>query len=232
MEPLTRDVVSDLIPTAEVRRKEVTDPAAAERLGFPGSPIILVDGADPERLERGPAAFACRRYEEGGGVPPRWLIESVVLRAAAPRHVLFLCVANSARSQIAEGIAGTLAPEGIRISSAGSEPSRVNPFAVEALREIGIDASGHRSKSMDEFRDESGPSVDTVITLCAEEACPVWLGDVRRVHWPLSDPAAATGSDDEIMDSFRDVRDELRRRLTVLFRPDRAASPEPGARLA
>ncbi|UCC85517.1 MAG: arsenate reductase ArsC [Gemmatimonadota bacterium] len=132
--------------------------------------------------------------------------------------MLFLCVANSARSQMAEGIARSLAPDSVRISSAGSEPSRVNPYAIKALEEIGIDASGQRSKGVDEIRRTEGPPVDAVITLCAEEVCPVWLGDAHRVHWPLPDPAAATGSDEEILASFRGVRDELSRRLTALFR--------------
>ncbi len=108
--------------------------------------------------------------------------------AAAPRHVLFLCVANSARSQMAEGIARALAPEGVRVSSAGSEPTSLRPEAVEALREIGIDISGHRSKGMDEVE----RPVDAVVTLCAEEVCPAWLGPALRVHWGLPDPAAVT----------------------------------------
>ena len=128
--------------------------------------------------------------------------------------MLFLCVANSARSQMAEGVGRQLAPEGVRVSSAGSEPSSVRPQAVAALAEIGIDASWHRSKSFDEF---DADDVDCVITLCAEENCPVWLGDAWRVHWPLPDPAAATGSDEEVLDSFRLVRNEIQRRLEVVF---------------
>lgn len=145
-----------------------------------------------------------------------WRVEAEWLRAARPAHVLFLCVANSARSQMAEGIARRLAPDGVRVSSAGSEPSAVRPQAVRALEEIGIDASGHRSKSVDELL---GEGVDAVVTLCAEENCPVWLGDARRVHWALPDPASAHGSDEEIMEAFRRVRDEIAERLAVLFRP-------------
>jgi arsenate reductase len=92
-----------------------------------------------------------------------------------------------------------------------------NPFAIRALGELGIDASGHRSTGIDEIREAGGHDVDAVITLCAEEVCPMWLGEACRVHWPLPDPAAATGSDEEILDSFRWVRDELRRRLDALF---------------
>jgi len=152
--------------------------------------------------------------EDGAGEPPTWVIEAEFLRALRPSHVLFLCVANSARSQMAEEIARRLAPDGVRVSSAGSEPSRVRPQAVEVLAEVGIDASEHRSKSLDEFADED---VDCVVTLCAEENCPVWLGEAWRVHWPLPDPAATTGSDEEVLASFRRVRDEILRRLEVWF---------------
>ena len=143
-----------------------------------------------------------------------WRADAEALRAAPPRHVLFLCVANSARSQMAEGIARSLAPATVKISSAGSRPSKVNPFAIRALDELGIDIRGHRSKGVDEI-DPAG--VDAVITLCAEEVCPVFLGKARRFHWGLPDPAGAGTSDAEQLQAFRDVRDELRRRLSVLF---------------
>lgn len=143
-----------------------------------------------------------------------WEAEAEAIRAARPRHVLFLCVANSARSQMAEGIARTLAPAGVKVSSAGSAPSRLNPLAVRALAEIGIDISGQRSKSVDEV---PPADVDVVVTLCAEEVCPVFLGKALRVHWGLPDPAVAAGTDDGKLQAFRDVRDELRRRLAIVF---------------
>jgi arsenate reductase len=143
-----------------------------------------------------------------------WRAEAEAIRAARPRHVLFLCVANSARSQMAEGIARSLAPPGVKVSSAGSAPSRLNPLAVRALAEIGLDISGHRSKGVEEIPPDD---VDAVVTLCAEEVCPVFLGKALRVHWGLPDPAAASGSDEERLQAFRDVRDELRRRLAVVF---------------
>jgi arsenate reductase len=136
------------------------------------------------------------------------------LRAARPRHLLFLCVANSARSQMAEGIARSLAPAGVRISSAGSAPSRLNPLAVKALDEIGIDIRGQYSKSVNDVPPDG---VDAVVTLCAEEVCPVFLGKALRVHWGLPDPAGVQGTDEERLDGFRKVRDELRRRLTAVF---------------
>jgi len=124
--------------------------------------------------------------------------------------LLFLCVANSARSQMAEAIARSLAGAEVSVQSAGSEPSRVNPLAVRALAEIGLDASEQRSKSVDEI---DRAAVSTVITLCAEEVCPVWLGDARRVHWPLPDPAGHDESEAAVLERFRVVRDELRRRI-------------------
>ncbi|HZY04494.1 MAG TPA: arsenate reductase ArsC [Anaeromyxobacteraceae bacterium] len=143
-----------------------------------------------------------------------WESEADALRAAHPRHVLFLCVANSARSQMAEGIARSLAPAGVTISSAGSAPSRLNPLAVKALDEIGIDIRGQHSKSMDEVPTDG---VDAVVTLCAEEVCPVFLGKAMRVHWGLPDPVRAGEPEGEQLRRFREVRDELRRRLGRVF---------------
>jgi arsenate reductase len=130
-----------------------------------------------------------------------------------PRGFLFLCVANSARSQMAEGLARRLLGPEVRVQSAGSTPSRVNPLAVEVMREIGIDISGHASKSVDTI---DAATVDTVITLCAEEVCPVFLGRARRVHWGLPDPAAVTGDEATRRAAFRASRDELRRRIASL----------------
>ncbi len=128
--------------------------------------------------------------------------------------LLFLCVANSSRSQMAEGIARSLAPEGVEVESAGSEPTRLNPFAQRAMAEIGIDLSGHRSKSVDEIDKDR---VATVITLCAEEVCPAFLGSAERMHWPFDDPAAATGDDFEKLAAFRSVRDQIAARLKGYF---------------
>ena len=120
--------------------------------------------------------------------------------------ILFLCVKNSARSQMAEGLARSMAPPGYRFLSAGSDPGTVNPLAIQALAEDQIDISTHRAKGL-----ASVPldDVDTIVTLCAEEVCPVVPGTVRRLHWPLPDP--------KDLASFRAVRDELRRRLPALW---------------
>jgi len=146
--------------------------------------------------------------------PWDWRTGAAKLRATHPRHILFLCVANSARSQMAEGIARALAPQGVKVSSAGSSPASVRQQAIEALKEIGIDISGQRSKGLDSI--DAG-SVDAVITLCAEEVCPVFLGKADRIHWGLPDPAAVTGTEETRLNAFRSIRDELRRRLKVLF---------------
>jgi protein-tyrosine-phosphatase len=130
------------------------------------------------------------------------------------KGILFLCVANSARSQMAEGIARSLAPPGIKIWSAGSHPTLVRPEAIQALQEIGIDISEFRSKSVTEI---PPAEVDTVITLCAGEECPVFLGKAKRLHWGLPDPAAIRGSETERIIAFRKTRDELRRRVSEFF---------------
>jgi protein-tyrosine-phosphatase len=132
----------------------------------------------------------------------------------APRGLLFLCVANSARSQMAEGIARSLAPPGVKVWSAGSQPTRVRPEAIAVLTEIGIDISDHRSKAVSEI---PAVDIDTVITLCGEEECPVFLGNARRLHWGLPDPAAVEGHESVRLDAFRRIRDELRRRIAGLF---------------
>jgi arsenate reductase len=130
------------------------------------------------------------------------------------KGILFLCVANSARSQMAEGIARSLAPAGIKIWSAGSRPTRVRPEAIAVLREIGIDISHHRSKPVAEI---PAAEVDTVITLCGEEECPLFLGKANRLHWGLPDPAAVQGSEPERLNAFRATRDELRRRIEAFL---------------
>jgi arsenate reductase (thioredoxin) len=131
------------------------------------------------------------------------------------KGILFLCVANSARSQMAEGIARSMVPPGVEIWSAGSHPTSVRPEAISVLQEIGIDISGNRSKSV---ADIPASKVDTVITLCSEEECPVFLGEAQRLHWGLPDPAAVNGSEQDILDAFRSVREELRRRITAFLK--------------
>lgn len=123
-------------------------------------------------------------------------------------RILFLCVANSARSQMAEGLARAILPASVEVASAGSAPGQVNPLAVEALSEAGIDISGHRSKPLEEVSPETA---DLIVTLCAEEVCPFVPGPVRRLHWPIADPSAAGD-----IAAFRTSRDQIRARIEVL----------------
>lgn len=134
------------------------------------------------------------------------------------KRVLFLCTANSCRSQMAEGIANHFLGDALEASSAGTEASYVNTRAIEVLREIGIDISGHRSKSLDEF---AGQNFDFVITLCgdAKEKCPLFFGGVQRTHLGFPDPARATGDEGEIMAEFRRVRDDIKDALLIYFAP-------------
>lgn len=131
------------------------------------------------------------------------------------RKILFLCVANSARSQMAEGLARRILGDHVDIMSAGSQPTKVNPYAIEAMAEIGIDISGHRSKSVDEI-DPAG--IDLVITLCAEEVCPVLPGRVRRLHWPIRDPALTEPSlpPEDMRARFQTARDQIKARIEIL----------------
>ena len=133
--------------------------------------------------------------------------------------VLFLCVANAARSQMAEALARAAAPAGTAVFSAGSAPATVHPMARRALEEIGLDTATLRSKGLGDVPQER---VRMVVTLCADEVCPAFLGgerpgEVVRLHWPHPDPAAAQGDEAEVLASFRAVRDQLRARIEALF---------------
>lgn len=128
------------------------------------------------------------------------------------KSVLILCTGNSARSQMAEGLLRHDGGGRFVVESAGTHPGGVRPEAVEAMREIGVDISGHRSKSVDEF---AGREFDVVITVCdnARENCPVFPARTERVHWSFDDPAAAPGDFAQRLAVFRRVRDEIRARL-------------------
>jgi arsenate reductase (thioredoxin) len=133
------------------------------------------------------------------------------------QSVLILCTGNSARSQMAEGLLRHDAGDRFEIESAGTKPSIVRPEAIAAMRELGIDISGHRSKHLDEFQ---GRQFDYVITVCdnAKESCPVFFGAAKRLHHSFEDPAAFQGSDQERSALFRRVRDELRTYLNDFAR--------------
>lgn len=125
-------------------------------------------------------------------------------------NILFMCVANSARSQIAEGLAREMLGSEHVIKSAGSEPSgKVNPHAVEVMQEIGIDLSSHHSKAVDDLDKDFLDELDIVITLCAEEVCPVLHSGATKIHWPNPDPAAVTGDQAAQLGAFRVARQNI-----------------------
>jgi arsenate reductase len=132
-----------------------------------------------------------------------------------PDNILFLCVANSARSQMAEGLARDQFGEHAQIQSAGSAPAGINPYAIAVMRELDIDLSTHHSKNVDDI-DMSG--VDLIITLCADEVCPIVPGRIEKLHWPLPDPASNDPnlSKSEMLERFRIARDEIKSRLKTL----------------
>ena len=132
-------------------------------------------------------------------------------------NVLFLCTGNSCRSQMAEGWTHHLGGEWLEARSAGIEPHGKNPRAIEVMREAGVDISWQESIML---TDEMPASSDYLITVCghADENCPVLPEGVRKEHWPLNDPAKATGSEDEIMTVFRKSRDDIRRRVEDLIK--------------
>jgi arsenate reductase (thioredoxin) len=128
------------------------------------------------------------------------------------QRVLILCTGNSARSQMAEGLLRHGSGDQFEVWSAGTKPSQVRPEAIEVMREIGIDISGQRSKSVDEF---AGQSFDYVITVCdnAKQNCPFFPGRAERLHWSFTDSAEAKGTREEKLAEFRRVRDQIRERL-------------------
>jgi arsenate reductase (thioredoxin) len=128
-----------------------------------------------------------------------------------PPTILILCTGNSCRSHLAEGILQKALGDRFQVRSAGSKPAGyVHPLGITAMAEIGIDISGHHSKHLDEFLTDD---VETVITVCgnADQACPVFPGQMNRHHWPFDDPAHATGTEEEQLAVFRRVRDEISR---------------------
>jgi arsenate reductase len=141
--------------------------------------------------------------------------------------ILILCTGNSCRSHLAEGFLRAVAGDVLDVQSAGSKPAgHVHPMAIRVMKEAGIDISEHRSKHLDEFLNQK---IETVITVCgdADAACPVFPGQVNRHHWPFYDPAKATGTDEEILKIFRQVRDEIRRVFEAYGAGRRDASRDP-----
>ena len=132
-----------------------------------------------------------------------------------PFHILFMCVANSARSQLAEGLARSVFGPEARIQSAGSQPGTLNPYAVKVMKEMGLDISHHYSKSVQQLESGFIEKLDYIITLCAEEVCPVMVAPkAQKLHWPFADPASKEKlSDDEMLGRFRTARDGILKSL-------------------
>jgi arsenate reductase len=137
----------------------------------------------------------------------------------AKKKLLFICTQNSARSQMAEGLLRSMYGDRFEVFSAGTKPFRVNPFAIAAMKRAGIDISGHRSKSIDEFMDTD---IDYAITVCdsAKESCPYFPSAKVLLHHSFSDPAAVIGSDEVILGEFERVRDEIRVWITEAVETD------------
>ena len=132
------------------------------------------------------------------------------------KRVLFPCTHNSARSQMAEGLLRNMAGDRFDVFSAGTERTFVQPLAIDAMREIGIDITAQTSKTLDELE---GQTFDYVITVCdrANESCPILPGTTERIHWSFEDPTAATGTDEQRLRAFRTVRDALQQRLRIFL---------------
>ncbi|HEX9974898.1 MAG TPA: arsenate reductase ArsC [bacterium] len=133
------------------------------------------------------------------------------------KKILVLCTGNSCRSQMAEGYFRHLAGDRFEVTSAGLEPSVVNPRAIQVMKEDGVDISSHTSKDVDQFIRQK---FDYIITVCdnAKEHCPFFPGQAERIHWSFEDPAAATGAETEILAEFRKVRDQIRERIKKFLR--------------
>jgi arsenate reductase (thioredoxin) len=134
----------------------------------------------------------------------------------AKKRILVLCTGNSARSQMGEGLFRAEGGDGYEVFSAGTRPGIVRPEAIAAMKEIGLDISSHRSKSVDEF---AGQTFDYVVTVCdnARDNCPVFPAATERIHWSLEDPAAVEGGEAERLAAFRQVRNQIHERVKAFF---------------
>ena len=145
---------------------------------------------------------------------------------ADKKRVLFLCVGNACRSQMAEGLLRHMAPDKFEVHSAGAAARGLNPNAVKVMAELGIDLSQHRSKRVEGF---AGQAFDYVVTVCESSetrACPVFLGQAgKRLHWPFEDPAYAPGNEEQVLAVFRRTRDQIRERLELFLKEELAAEP-------
>lgn len=149
--------------------------------------------------------------------------------ANQPMRVLFLCTHNSSRSQMAEGLLRARGGEAYQVFSAGTQPRHVHPLAIQAMTELGIDLSSHWSKEIASFDEQ--PPMDLVVTVCDEaaETCPYFPRTRRQEHWGFPDPSAATGTEEERLAVFRQVRDAINERISLFLEQEDRASISPGA---
>lgn len=219
---LLKEVLKEKNIDEEIKIVEIKSEEDARKYGFLGSPTIQINGLDIEKERRDDSpSFGCRIYrtKDGySGIPPKDMIIRAIEEAkksGEKQKVLFICTHNSARSQMAEGILRALWDR-YEAYSAGTQPSKVNPYAIKVMSEIGIDISNHRSKSIEEFR---GMEFDCVVTVCdnAKETCPFFPGGKKYLHREFNDPAEFTGKEDEIIAMFRCVRDEIKRWIEKTF---------------
>lgn len=138
-------------------------------------------------------------------------------RQGQPMRVLFLCTHNSSRSQMAEGLLQARGGSAYEVFSAGTQPRTVHPLAIQAMREVGIEISDHRAKGIEEFREQ--PPMDLVVTVCddAAETCPFFPNARHQEHWGFPDPSAATGTDEERLAVFHQVRDAISARIRLFL---------------
>lgn len=173
---------------------------------------------DPRRIQpRSPTCGPRIVSRRNGADSAANILSRVGTENTMKRRTLFLCTGNSARSQMAEALVNHLHGREWQAFSAGTHPTGyVHPGAIAAMKEIGVDISSTRSKSMDEFRDAA---FDLIVTVCddAAEECPVWLGQGRRVHLGFPDPAKVSGSEEEVLVAFRSIRDDIARKLPKLL---------------
>lgn len=166
--------------------------------------------------------MGCRVYktkDRYSGVPPKEMIEEAIKEATASqkkKRVLFICTHNSARSQMAEGILKALYGDRYEVYSAGNYPTVVNPYAIKVMSEIGIDISEHKSKSIEDF---IGMDIDYVVTVCdkAKENCPYFPGAKKYLHQSFEDPVSYEGDEEEKLNKFRKVRDEIKKWIIKTF---------------
>lgn len=209
---LLRHVIKEKDIKAKIRTIEIKSKEDAVKNHFLGSPTIQINGLDIEKERRNdPPVFGCRVYKnkEGySGIPPRDLIVSAI-KEIEKQKVLFICMHNSARSQMAEGFLRAFYGHRYDAYSAGIQPTEVNPYAIKVMDELGIDISNHRSKSIEEFH---GTIFDYVVSVCdtSKETCPLFPGGKIYLHKRFIDPSNYVGTEEEKLRVFRIVRDEIK----------------------